>query len=253
MYFPLNNPNLPQSKVTVVAVSEIASQKLISKLNDHNIETIKIKTNPAVDIIGHHSDLNLLNYAYGKLIIDNSQSDNFVNFLTKGYGLKVISRIRSPYPYDSGLNCVVMGEKVICNLKSVSDEVIHLAEELNYRIIPVNQGYTKCSVCLLNDKALITDDESIYRVCQKNNIDSILISKGSINLSGFNYGFIGGCTGLIDKNKLLFNGDINYHRDCNIVIDFLKSYKIEPIIIENEPLTDIGSIIPLCEVNDTFL
>ena len=84
-------------------------------------------------------------------------------------------------------------------------------------------------------------EHSIHR------FDSVLIKKGSIRLDGFDYGFIGGCTGLIDKNKLLFNGDINYHKDCNKIIDFLHKHKVEPVVIENQPLTDIGSVIPLCE------
>ncbi|MBQ8782892.1 MAG: hypothetical protein IJZ57_03885 [Clostridia bacterium] len=247
MYFPLKNPNLPENRVTVVAVSTKASEKLLNKLDEHEITAIKTITNNLVTDVGYHTDLNLLNYSEGNILIDKSQKEIFVNFLTKGYSLKTISEVKSPYPYDCRLNCVIMGDKLICNPKTASDEVLLIANELDIKIIPVNQGYTKCSICLLNDNALITDDESIYNACKTNQIASLLISKGSVKLNGFDYGFIGGCTGLIDKNKLLFNGDINYHNDCNMIIDFLNSYNIEAVIIDNEPLTDIGSIIPLCE------
>ncbi len=247
MYFPLKTPNIPRSKVTVVAVSESADEALFQKLDELGIEAIKTQRSNNVKDINYHSDLFLLNISQGNLFIEESQRDSFVKYLTIGYKLKEISSIRSPYPLDCGLNCVVMGDKIICNRKTVHADVSDFAHNNGYGLIDVKQGYTKCSVCVVNDNALITDDESIYNACQNNLIDSILISKGSIRLKGFDYGFIGGCTGLIDKNNMLFNGDLNCHTDCNKIIDFLGKYSVKPIIIENRPLEDIGSIIPLCE------
>ena len=247
MYFPLKTPYIPHDKVTVVAVSDSADESLFQKLNELGIEAIKTQRSNNVKDINYHSDLFLLNVYQDKLFIDESQNDSFVKYLTIGYKLKKISGIRSPYPFDCGLNCVVMGDKIICNKDTVSSAVLESAHSIGYKLIDVNQGYTKCSVCIVDDNALITDDESIYIACQNNMIDSILISKGSVRLKGFDYGFIGGCTGLIDKNKMLFNGDLNYHTDCNRIIDFLGKYSVKPVIIENRPLEDIGSIIPLCE------
>ncbi len=247
MEIPLNNPNLPDSRVTVVAVSGCC-EALNKKLKELKIEVIETVNNKNINVISNHTDLSMLNISKGIIYIDESQRSNIVNFLTKGYEVKVLkNKITSPYPRDCGLNCVFIGDKVILNKKSACKEVYEYVVNNNNKIIYVNQGYTKCSVSLINDKALITDDESIYEACYYNEIDSILISKGSIKLKGFDYGFIGGCTGLIDKNKILFNGDINYHKDCNKILDFLDKYKIEPVIIENEPLSDIGSIIPICE------
>lgn len=250
MYFPLKTPYIPRSRVTVVAVSEAADEALFQKLNELDIEVIKTLKNNNVTDINYHSDLFLLNASQNALFIDESQRNSFVKYLTIGYELKEISSVKSPYPDDCRLNCVVMGDKIICNEKTVCSEIAEYARNIGYRFIHVNQGYTKCSVCIVNDNALITDDESIYNACQNNQIDSILISKGSIRLKGFDYGFIGGCTGLINKNKLLFNGDLNYHTDCNKITDFLNKHGVGPVIIENRPLEDIGSIIPLCEKNN---
>lgn len=247
MFFPLKSPNLPSSKVTAVAVSGY-SDKLLDKLNDLSIFPIITKESPLVELIGYHTDLFVLNCKHGELLLDRSQSSNIVKFLTIGYDAKILNKkIHSPYATECMLNCVVLGKKLIYNPQTVCRDVLTIADENGYKLIPVNQGYTKCSICIVNDNALITDDESINNACKLNGIDSVLISKGSVKLEGFNYGFIGGCTGLIDKNKLLFNGDINYHTDCNRIIDFLAKYDVAPMIIENEPLTDIGSIIPLCE------
>lgn len=247
MYFPLKTPNIPRSEVTVVAVSEAADDALLQKLKELGIETIITQKSRNVKDINFHSDLFLLNISEGNLLVDESQKESFVKYLTIGYKLNEISTIRSPYPYDCGLNCVALGDKIICNKKTVHPIVSDFALNNGCKLIHVNQGYTKCSVCVVNSNALITDDESIHNTCQDNLIDSILISKGSIRLKGFDYGFIGGCTGLIDKNKMLFNGDLNCHTDCNKIVDFLGKYGVEPVIIENRPLEDIGSIIPLCE------
>lgn len=245
---PLKTPNLPKSKVTYAAVSDY-SPLLLKKLEELNIKAlITQRSNCLSSEICYHSDMLLLNFAEGVVLIDESQKNNIVNYLTMGYRAEFLkNRVMSLYPTDSLLNTVVIGDKIICNPDTADKQILEFAAKADYKLISVNQGYTKCSVCVVNDNAIITDDESIYNACSKKGIDTLYISKGSVKLDGYDYGFIGGCTGLIDKNKLLFNGDINYHKDCNKIIDFLNTYNVYPVIIENEPLYDIGSILPLCE------
>ncbi len=247
MKAPLSKPNLPQNKVCDVAVSN-KSENLIKKLNKLSISAVITKASEKLDnFINYHTDMLLFNLSEGSLFIDKSQKNNLVKFLTMGYDVKIINNVKSPYPDDSKLNAVVIGDNFICNEKSVDKMIIDYAYN-NYNVIPVNQGYTKCSVCILNENAIITDDISIHKLCEKNRLDSTIVSKGSVVLNGYNYGFIGGCTGKIDNDKLLFNGDINYHSDCNTILDTLNRLKISPVIIENQPLTDIGSLIPLTHI-----
>ena len=75
----------------------------------------------------------------------------------------------------------------------------------------------------------------------------MLISKGSVVLKGYNYGFIGGCCGKIDKDKIAFNGKIESHNDCNKIIDILQRNNTEIIELCDSKLTDIGGILPLYE------
>lgn len=245
---PLSRPNLPQNMVCSVAVSDY-SEKLMQKLTELNIKMIVTASSKNLDErICYHTDMLLLNYAKSRLLYDESQKENIVNFLTIGYRGDIIENtIKSPYPDDSRLNVVFAGGRLICNPQTTDEFILKFASDNGFKIIPVNQGYTKCSVCLINENALITDDESIYNACIANGIDSLLISKGSVKLNGFDYGFIGGCTGLIDKNKLLFNGDLRLHSDADKIISFLNKYNIEPVIVENKPLYDVGGIIPLTE------
>ena len=100
----------------------------------------------------------------------------------------------------------------------------------------------------LQTYTIITDDISIYNaVSQYDDIKSLLVEKGSVNILKYDYGFIGGCCGLVDKNVLLFNGDITSHSDFDKIKNFLYDNEVKYIDIKGKPLTDIGSIIPIME------
>ena len=77
----------------------------------------------------------------------------------------------------------------------------------------------------------------------KYGIDVLLISPGYIDLPGLDYGFIGGASGLIGKNKLFFTGRLNAHPDYNRIVDFLQKNKSKPIFSNREQPIDLGSIL----------
>lgn len=114
-------------------------------------------------------------------------------------------------------------------------------------MIPVKQGYSKCSICVVNESAVITDDESVFAAAGNFLNDVLFVSKGSIGLKGYNYGFIGGCSGKISDNKIAFNGRIESHTDSNQIIDFLQKHSVEPVELTNSKLLDIGGILPLMQ------
>ena len=250
-YNTLKSPNLPEGPVAHVAVCN-SDSCLIDKLTQLNIKMIKTIPSDNLDKrIKDHTDMLVLQIDKNTVLSDKSQEENNVNFLTIGYKQRIIKKSAvSPYPYDSLLNILLLGDKLIYCDKTADPEILEIFKNTK-TLIPVKQGYIKCSACVVNANAVITDDRSIYNALDKNGIDTLLVNKGSIKLKGFDYGFIGGCTGLIDKNKLLFNGDINYHSDCNSITDFLLDHNVEPVIIKNKPLNDIGGIIPLTEYNNT--
>ena len=108
-------------------------------------------------------------------------------------------------------------------------------------------SYTYCR-CICKHNTVITDDISIYNaLLQYDNINSLLVEKGSVSINKYNYGFIGGCCGLIDKDLLLFNGDLSTHTDFDKIEKFLYDNNVKYIDIKGKPLTDIGSIIPITE------
>ncbi len=148
------------------------------------------------------------------------------------------TRLNELYPYDIAYNAAHVGKYLIHNLKYTDPVIMELAED----VISVKQGYTKCSICKVNDEAIITSDEGIAKAVA-GKIDVLRIRKGFINLDSMNYGFIGGCSGLIKDNLLVFNGCIENHPDYHNIHDFCRSHHVDIFSLNNDTLYDIGSII----------
>ncbi len=154
--------------------------------------------------------------------------------------------IRSPYPYDCGLCCVILGNTCIANINTIDPAIKKYCSAKCIKMIHVNQGYTKCSVAVVDENSIITSDHGISDVLSRAGYDVLTISDGFIRLKGYDTGFIGGCCGYIDNNTLAFWGDINNHPDHLIIKDYLsKKGKKYINISDTEELTDYGSLIPL--------
>jgi hypothetical protein len=137
------------------------------------------------------------------------------------------------YPDYIGLNCAEAGKSLICAKKHANKKILEYAEN----IIDVKQGYARCSVCILGE-AIITADKNI---CKNFTGDKLLIKAGSIDLFGYDYGFIGGCSGFF-AHKLLFTGDIESHPDFLRIKDFCENNKTEIISLSREKLRDYGGL-----------
>ena len=240
----LKNPNFPESKVTTV-FSDIDDIALRSIFDDLSIIAINSHENTFLDQpVSKHADI-LCNYVGKSTFLVDKKQVELCRFIEDNNGKSVIvENIKSPYPNDCLLNFADIGDYIICNKSILTEEILEILPDKT--IINVKQGYSKCSVCICGRNIIITDDKSVYNaVSQFDNINSILIEKGFVRISKYNYGFIGGCCGLVDKNLLLFNGDLSLHSDFDKIKKFLYDNDVNYIDIKGKPLTDIGSIIPI--------
>lgn len=242
----VEKPNLPQSRVVTVAISCMAEES-IEKLTSMGIDVIRVPCNNALPIpVNSHADLQMLH-------LGNNKVFSFQEHMFEGEAIKKFKMIPikfkegNKYPEDVRLNCAIIGKKIICNKKTIAPEIMTYAEIAGLTVINVNQGYTKCSVCVVNENAIITDDESIFRAAGNFFDDTLFVSKNSIVLKGYDYGFIGGCCGKIDKDEIAFNGSIESHKDYKKIIDFLDKHSVKAVELNNDRLCDIGGILPLCE------
>ena len=244
----LINPNIPINKVLTM-FADIDDNALKSAFDKLSIKVVSVTKNPLLDQpVSKHADI-LCNYV-GKstFLVDKNQVE-LCKFIKNNNGKSVtIENIQSPYPNDCLLNFADIGDYIICNKSILTEDIVKYLPEKP--IIDVKQGYSKCSVCICGHNTIVTDDKSVYNaVLQYDSINSLLIKKGSIRINKYDYGFIGGCCGLVDKNLLLFNGDLSLHSDFDKIKNFLYDNGINYIDIKGKPLTDIGSIIPIMETD----
>lgn len=242
----LKNPNLPQCKVTTV-FANCDDNALKNAFEELSVKVVDVAPNELLDAsVSRHADI-LANYVGNNTFLADCRQKELIEFVEQSGGIiKTVDNIKSPYPNDCLLNFADIGDYIICNKSILTQEIFELLPQK--QIVDVKQGYSKCSVCIVKHNTIITDDISIYTaVSQYDNIKSLLVEKGSVRIEKYDYGFIGGCCGLIDKDLLLFNGDLSTHTDFDKIKNFLYDNGVSYIDIKGKPLTDIGSIIPITE------
>ncbi len=218
-----------------------------SILSKKDISVIEFAPNGSVmPEISGHADISFF-YAGDRQLFIAHEMKNMVDYFSSlGFDVIVLpENMGREYPFDVPLNCVTVGNHLICNIDTVSYSVLKCFEDRRYDIINVRQGYAKCSVIPVATDALITDDISIARECINRGIDVLSVSKGSVKLNGLPYGFIGGTCGKISDDIIAFNGDLNTHDDGEKIQTFLSRYGVSHVSLNTGELIDIGSIITL--------
>ena len=223
-----------------------ASAKTVGALEKLGFSVVKTPqmTTLYTTICGH-SDIMVFKAGEKRIIAEPTVFEYFKNSLPEVEVVPGKTILNAKYPLDIAYNVALVGDKLFCNEKYTDKEILEFADRNGIKILNTKQGYAKCSICIVSNDAIITSDKNIQIAAEKNKIDVLMVNDSSIKLEGFEHGFIGGATGLIEKNILAVNGDINHHKDCNRIVDFCKMHKIEVLSLNNGPIIDIGSIITL--------
>ncbi len=168
--------------------------------------------------------------------------DYYKSFDLTDIKLKCGSRkLKSVYPDDVAYNVCLLGNYVICRPLSVTIEILSEYRSLKKEILSVKQGYAKCSICVVNNDSAITADNGIYKLLKSKGLNVLKIEEGFIELYGMQ-GFIGGASGLINKNTLCFNGDLKTHPNCDDIISFCRNVGVDTLSLNKGTLKDIGTI-----------
>ncbi len=147
------------------------------------------------------------------------------------------------YPEDCAFNAACTGKYFIHNLAYTQPVLLDAAKEMGMTLIDVNQGYTKYSVVILTETAIITYDEGIAKACEPyEDLEVLLVQPGHVRLDGYDTGFIGGASGRVG-NELIFNGNLLRHPDFSRILDFAESHGLTCKWFPEYQLTDIGSIL----------
>ncbi|MEG1965241.1 MAG: hypothetical protein RR064_03745 [Oscillospiraceae bacterium] len=246
----LLQPNIPEKYVTLCCVA-FGEEKIKKSLSDLSIEVIECKGSADIDLsIRNHSDINIHYLGNEDIICNNKLNELKKILLQKNFNvIKSQKSILSPYPDDISLNCFAINNMIFGNITNIDAEILHYYQNKSYSFINVNQGYAKCTTCIVDNNSVITSDIGSAQIYKKCGLDVLLIDSGDIDLQGYDYGFIGGCSGLISKNILAFTGDITKHKNWNKIKAFLSDRNVKYICLTDERLIDIGSIIPLKEID----
>jgi len=244
----LKIPNLPKSRVIAAAIS-VNAKKLALELIKLGINPIYVQPNSALTrTVQSHPDMLIHHLGGDAVLLAKGQGSLFFRLSELGFNPKYIEAdLNKAYPTDCLLNGARVGLNLICGNNIISTEIILYCENRGISSIFVKQGYSKCSVCVIDNQSIITADEGIHNAALMAGLDSLLISAGYVDIEDYDYGFLGGCCGKLDKSTLAFNGNIKNHPDYQRIKDFAKEKNVYLELLNSDPLFDIGGILPLCE------
>lgn len=232
----------------LIIIDGRASEEIIKNLKKLNIDIIFTnKCNDLYDGISYHPDIVIFQINRNMIIVAPNVYEYYKDVL-KGKSIKIIKGekiLKRNYPNNIAYNVARLKGYALHNFKYCDEVVKFYLKKEQIELINVNQGYTKCSTAIIDEKSLITSDVSILKALDNIDIDVLKINEGYIDLPGLNYGFIGGTAGVLLKNKVVFTGTLDNHPDKDKIINFLYKKGKSPIFLSKNNLLDLGSLIPL--------
>lgn len=245
----LTRPNIPDKKVTKVLVDYRIGAEAEKTLNKQGIEVIKtVKHKNLYEAVCGHPDMQLHHLGGDEFVCEPSVFDYYKKILPKATLINGDTKISCEYPFDIAYNGAACGNYFFHNLKFTESNIYEYYKANGVKLINVKQGYTKCSVCILSESALITSDRMIAKKAVEEGLDALFFDSSEIMLPGLSNGFIGGICGLIDKNVLAVNGDILLTKNGEEFSLFCERHGIEILPLHSQMPVDIGSIIPLEQI-----
>lgn len=186
-----------------------------------------------------------------KVIVEKSAYKMLKNKLNNDENILISGKtmISYDYPNDIKYNVCIVGNKAIHNFKHTDSKITQELEKNNFEIINVKQGYSNCSIAVIDEKSIILSDRGLYNNLKNSGLDILFLDYiPDIKLFDENgeysqkNGFIGGAISKIGDNIVVF-GDldkIDYY--CNIR-KFIESKNLKIIDFEGLDVVDYGGVI----------
>ncbi len=220
----------------------------LAALQKRGFETLLLPPHPKLPSpVASHPDL-LLFFTETECLTVKSYGDVAPTILceiAEKTGRKIVfcdEELGDRYPKDILLDAAKIGEHLICYPDHTAKKVL---EHFPSTIIPVRQGYAKCSCVPVSDRALITADRSIERAAKNIGISVLLIENGNVDLPGYDMGFIGGAASFNlkkDLHEIYFCGDLNRHPSGEEIRAFCQRHGKVAVSLGDFPLTDVGTM-----------
>jgi len=245
-------PNLPNYNIKHAIIGKKYTNILKDAFKELGIICIELPDNDSIDYrLSSHADMSLIHLGDNNCLISKYYKNSRIinELLDLGLNVEYSEELQSEdYPNDSILNACIINDKVICNIKTIDNHLTKFFE--NKTVVNCKQGYSKCSVCIVDEKSIITADPGIAKSAEVNGLNVLFISNDLVSLDGFNCGFIGGATFKINSNELAFTGMISNTAERNKIENYLVERNVKPRYLTNKELFDIGGIIAISEINE---
>ena len=224
----------------------IAEKEKLKELG-YNLIEIKQSKNVYTEISSH---VDIFTCKIGKkLIVEPSQYKYIKSQLTAEANIVQGNEVvENRYPFDIKYNVCVIGKKALHNFEYTDSKIKEELQVQGYECINTTQGYTNCSIAVIDENSAIVTDKGLYKILQKHNVDVLYLEhKPDIKLlndkcySDRN-GFIGGAISRID-NMVIISGDLNKIDKDEQIREFIEKRNLELIDFKGLDVIDYGGIV----------
>ena len=184
-----------------------------------------------------------------KIIAEKHVYDILKNKLKKYIIIQGNSVIQNVYPKDINYNVCIVGNKAIHNFKYTDSQIVQELKKNNFELINVKQGYSNCSIAVIDENSIILNDKGLYNNLKDSGLDILFLDyMPDIKLLNENgkysemNGFIGGAIARIDDNIVVF-GDLNKVDNKSYIRKIIEKKNLNIIDFSGLDVIDYGGII----------
>ena len=165
--------------------------------------------------------------------------------------IKGDSAVQNVYPNDINYNVCIVGNRAIHNFKYTDSKIISELNKNNFELINVKQGYSNCSIAVIDENSIILSDKGLYNSLKNRGIDILFLDYiPNIKLLNENgeysqkNGFIGGAISRIGDNIVVF-GDLDKIDYNNKIRNFIKKKNLNIKEFTGINVVDYGGIMEI--------
>ena len=237
------------NKISELIIDERMRKIEKEKLKELGYKLIEVKSNPKVyEEISSHVDIFTCKIG-SKIIIEPSIYEEIKKQIINESNIEQGSKkVEKNYPYDIKYNICTIGKKALHNFQFTEPKIKEELIKQGYELVNTTQGYTNCSIAVIDENSAIVTDKGLYKILQKHKIDVLYIEyEPDIKLltsNGYSSrkGFIGGAISRIGDYVIVF-GDLNKIDKDVKIRKFISSRKLNIIEFERLDVIDYGGVL----------
>lgn len=159
--------------------------------------------------------------------------------------------VGSRYPEDVKYNVCQIGKCAVHNFKYTDRKILEEIDKQDLQKIQISQGYSNCSIAVIDENSVIVTDSKIAEILSKVGIEALCLDYlPDIKLLDENgnfskmTGFIGGAIARVE-NKIIIFGDLNKIDKNDQIKNFIKERNLGIVDFAGLDVIDYGGVLVL--------